>query len=90
MYAKADTGEIPDFPGVTAPYEVPRQPDLVLPSHELTVEQCVDRIVAHLERVGVLGSGRGVGLTGPLRLYRGQSGTFACEASCPSTSCGDS
>ena len=55
MYAKADTGEIPDFPGVTAPYEVPRQPDLVLPSHELTVEQCVDRIVAHLERVGVLG-----------------------------------
>jgi bifunctional enzyme CysN/CysC len=48
MYAKADAGEIRDFPGVSATYEAPTSPDLDLPTHELSVDQCVDRIVALL------------------------------------------
>jgi bifunctional enzyme CysN/CysC len=50
MYAKADRGEIADFPGVSAPYEEPKSPDLRLETDKMTVEQCVDRIVSLLEQ----------------------------------------
>ena len=53
MYARADAGEIPHFPGVTrALRRARRDPDLVLPTHELDVEACVDRIVRLLESKG--------------------------------------
>jgi bifunctional enzyme CysN/CysC len=52
MYARAETGEIPRFPGVSAPYDVPAAPDLVLPTHELDVEACVDRVIRLLEQRG--------------------------------------
>jgi len=51
-YAKADAGEMVEFPGVSAPYEEPTAPDLVLPTHELPVEDCVDRIWQLLEARG--------------------------------------
>ncbi len=54
MYARADAGEISQFPGVSAPYDVPSAPDLVLPTHELDVDACVDRIVRLLETRGIL------------------------------------
>jgi bifunctional enzyme CysN/CysC len=46
MYAKADTGEIPDFPGVSAPYDVPAHADVSLDTGTLSIGECVDRIVA--------------------------------------------
>ena len=52
MYARADAGEIAQFPGVSAPYDVPAAPDLVLPTHELDVDACVDRVVRLLESKG--------------------------------------
>ncbi|MCA9196707.1 MAG: sulfate adenylyltransferase subunit CysN [Planctomycetales bacterium] len=45
MYEKADSGEIANFPGVTAPYDPPINSDLVLPTHEWNVGKCVDAIV---------------------------------------------
>jgi bifunctional enzyme CysN/CysC len=54
MYARADAGEIPQFPGVSAPYDVPLAPDLVLPTHELDVDACVDQLVRLLEARRVL------------------------------------
>ncbi len=53
-YAKADAGEIANFPGVSAPYEEPASPDLVLHADQLTVEQCVDQIMALLTQRGIL------------------------------------
>ncbi|HAY80341.1 MAG TPA: bifunctional sulfate adenylyltransferase subunit 1/adenylylsulfate kinase [Planctomycetaceae bacterium] len=53
-YPKADSGEMPNFPGVSAPYDVPENPDLVLPTHELSVDQCVDQIIQLLEARGVI------------------------------------
>jgi bifunctional enzyme CysN/CysC len=50
MYAKADSGEIGEFPGVTAPYDEPTTADLKLETDKLTVAQCVDQIVNLLER----------------------------------------
>ena len=54
MYARADSGEIPEFPGVSVPYEVPSHPDLVLETDRSTVDQSVDRVIALLESRGVL------------------------------------
>jgi len=54
QYAKADNGAIASFPGVSAPYEVPATPDLVLPTHELSVGQCVERILDMLHQRNVL------------------------------------
>ncbi|MGA0419876.1 MAG: sulfate adenylyltransferase subunit CysN [Phycisphaerales bacterium] len=41
-------------PGVDFPYEAPTDADLVLPSHELGTEACVDRIEAMLVERGVI------------------------------------
>ena len=49
VYKKADKGELKEFPGVSAPYEAPRSPDLVLQTDKLTVDECVDRIIRLLE-----------------------------------------
>jgi len=54
QYARADTGEIANFPGVSSPYETPQNPDLVLPTHELSIGECVDRLVGLLESRGVI------------------------------------
>ena len=53
-YRLADTGEFANFPGVTAPYEPPAQPDLVLPTHEWPVSRCVDALVQLLESRGAM------------------------------------
>jgi bifunctional enzyme CysN/CysC len=53
-YAKADAGEITDFPGVTAPYEPPVNPDLVIPSHEWPLAKSVEAVLGLLEAKGVL------------------------------------
>ncbi|HSI32000.1 MAG: sulfate adenylyltransferase subunit CysN [Phycisphaerae bacterium] len=48
----ADQGKIAQFPGVTATYEPPTNADLRLATADLTVDQCVDRIVAEMEKRG--------------------------------------
>jgi bifunctional enzyme CysN/CysC len=53
-YPKADAGEMLNFPGVSAPYDVPENADLVLPTHEIGIPECVDRIVKLLEERGLL------------------------------------
>ena len=52
-YALADSGDIANFPGVSALYEPPENPDLVLPTHELSVTECVDKLFALLEEKNV-------------------------------------
>lgn len=47
-YARADAGELLDFPGVSAPYDVPAAPALSLDTASLTVDECVERIVTVL------------------------------------------
>lgn len=48
-YAQADRGDIANFPGVSAPYEIPESPDLRLATDKLNVEECVDAIWRMLE-----------------------------------------
>jgi bifunctional enzyme CysN/CysC len=53
-YVLADQGELANFPGVSAPYEPPAGPDLVVPTHEWPVGRCVDAVVKLLESRGVI------------------------------------
>ena len=54
MYARADSGEIHAFPGVTAPYDRPVDPALHLRTDELEVDACVEAIIELLDGRGVL------------------------------------
>jgi bifunctional enzyme CysN/CysC len=52
-YKLADSGEIALFPGITSPYEPPTTPDLKLATDKLSVEQCLQQILALLDSKGV-------------------------------------
>jgi bifunctional enzyme CysN/CysC len=52
LYGAADEGEIANFPGVSAPYEAPQSPDLVLATHELSVDECVEQVLNMLMERG--------------------------------------
>src|SRR3954468_1405445 len=53
-YRLADEGKIAQMPGVTAVFEEPTAPDLVLPTDRLDVEQSVSRIVELMESRGFI------------------------------------
>ncbi len=49
LYRKARAGEIAEFTGVSAPYEPPTAPELVLDTGQQTVEQSLARLVSYVE-----------------------------------------
>jgi adenylylsulfate kinase len=56
LYRKARAGEIPEFTGISAPYEAPLRPELVLDTNRQSVDESVDAILRHLEDEGYLGT----------------------------------
>jgi adenylyl-sulfate kinase len=58
LYRKALAGEIPCFTGISDPYEPPLAPEVKLDSSEETPEECLDRIWATLEHLGLVSFGR--------------------------------
>jgi len=54
LYKKARAGEIKNFTGISDPYEAPESPELVLPTHELSLEQEVEAVLALLKARGIL------------------------------------
>ncbi len=50
LYKKARAGEIPDFTGISAPYEAPFAPELVVDSANQDIDACVDRLVEYALR----------------------------------------
>jgi len=55
LYAKARKGEIPEFTGISAPYEEPEKPELVLDTNSQTVEESVAQLIGYLSDKGYLG-----------------------------------
>ena len=53
-YLLADAGEMKHFPGVSAPYEAPLNPDLVLPTDQWPVAKCVDALLKLLGDRGAI------------------------------------
>ena len=54
MYEKADRGEIRNFPGVSATYDTPENPDLVVETDKSSETECVDQIVGMLKQKKVI------------------------------------
>jgi bifunctional enzyme CysN/CysC len=54
LYARADRGEVAELTGVSAPYEAPASPELVVRTDRETVDQAVERILAWLADAGIL------------------------------------
>jgi bifunctional enzyme CysN/CysC len=50
LYKRARAGEIPDFTGVSAPYEPPEKADLVVDTGNTTVEESVQAILDYVEK----------------------------------------
>ncbi|KAH8199921.1 hypothetical protein TruAng_005917 [Truncatella angustata] len=54
LYKKARAGEIKEFTGISAPYEAPENPEIVIKTHEKSVEECVQQIVEWLSQKGYI------------------------------------
>lgn len=54
LYTKADAGLIPEFTGVSAPFEPPEKPDLTICTEKLTIEQSVQEVMEHIMATGML------------------------------------
>jgi adenylylsulfate kinase len=55
LYAKAFSGEIKEFTGVSDPYEAPPSPDVHLATETLTPEESAALVVGELEARGLIG-----------------------------------
>lgn len=54
LYAKALSGEISNFTGVSDPYEEPLNPEVTVDSEAETVEESLQKVVSKLEELGYL------------------------------------
>jgi len=52
LYKKARAGEIPEFTGISAPYEEPVAAEIVVDTAANSVEECVDVVLKHLVERG--------------------------------------
>jgi bifunctional enzyme CysN/CysC len=50
LYAKARAGQIPDFTGISAPYEAPTTPDLLLRPADGDVDTMANLVLDRIER----------------------------------------
>ncbi len=54
LYKKARAGEIPQFTGISAPYEEPESAELVIHTDTSSPEECVNQVADMLEERGLL------------------------------------
>ena len=50
LYERALKGDIPEFTGISAPYEAPDAPELVVDTGAGTIEACVEQLVNYVDR----------------------------------------
>ncbi len=49
IYKKARNGEIPEFTGISSPYEVPVNPEIIVNTGEDTLEECTNAVIDYLQ-----------------------------------------
>ena len=54
LYAKAKAGEIPEFTGVSAPYEPPENPEIEIRTDEMSVAEAAELVIHYLEERGII------------------------------------
>ena len=45
LYKKARKGEIKEFTGISSPYEVPQNPDLIIPSSDMPIQESINLLL---------------------------------------------
>lgn len=60
LYAKARAGQIQEFTGISAPYEAPEAPDLLVDAGALTPEDAAGRVIEHAQFAFSLDAGEPV------------------------------
>uniref|UniRef100_A0A7S0VBE3 Adenylyl-sulfate kinase n=1 Tax=Hemiselmis tepida TaxID=464990 RepID=A0A7S0VBE3_9CRYP len=53
LYKKARSGALKNFTGIDDPYEAPLKPELVLKTHDFSVDECADQALEALRKCGV-------------------------------------
>ena len=56
LYARARKGEIENFTGISAPYEEPIKPDIIVNSSKQTIEEELELILSKLKQKGLIAS----------------------------------
>jgi len=54
LYAKARSGEIKEFTGISDPYEEPLSPEIRVETHDKTPEESAQQVLAYLEGEGLI------------------------------------
>jgi sulfate adenylyltransferase len=55
LYAKARAGIVKEFTGISDPYELPADAEVVINTADLSAEEAAQEIILHLEREGFIG-----------------------------------
>jgi adenylylsulfate kinase-like enzyme len=50
LYTKARRGELTGFTGIDSPYEIPENPDLILDTEKMSVDDCADMVLALIRK----------------------------------------
>jgi adenylylsulfate kinase len=58
LYKKARAGQIPEFTGISAPYESPLEPEITIHTASEGHEQSLERLIAYLEKHGYIPEAR--------------------------------
>ncbi len=48
LYKKARTGEIPNFTGISSPYEKPKNPSFEIDTSKYSIEEATELLMKHL------------------------------------------
>ncbi len=54
LYKKAKAGEIPEFTGISAPYEPPEKPEIEVRTDEMSVSEAAEMVIRYLEEQGIV------------------------------------
>jgi len=54
LYAKARAGIIKDFTGISDPYEIPKNPEIILDTSDLNPDESAQEILLYLEKKGYI------------------------------------
>lgn len=54
LYAKARAGQIPEFTGISSPYEAPEAAELQVDTGSRSLADCVAQVISHLEKQGII------------------------------------
>lgn len=54
LYKKARAGQLPEFTGISSPYEPPLKPEIVVHTGKDGLDICVDKIIQYLKNIEIM------------------------------------